>query len=428
MQFTWKAVPGAQCYKVYYKGQTAKTWKTLKKDVTETSFHHVSSKTFPLTTGKKYVYTVRAVYGSMLSSCNKTGKVVTPKVAAATLGTVTSAAYNKLKITWSAVEGATGYAIYRRSGSAWQKIAVTSATSYIHTSSSQFPVYPGETYTYTVRSYRKMGKSTYSWGNYNKTGIQGKAVPNKPALVSAVYQDPGKITITWKKAAGATHYMIFWKNSKGQWAQIAKVSADNLSYTHVSSDKFPIEKGKTYIYTVRSYTTTGNTRGLYDKKGKTVEAVNPTEEVDKKLKEVTTKILSQITNSSMTKAQKLRACWNFVTSGANFSYWPKYPNTSQVGWQRTTALDMLTTRRGNCYSFACGFAALAKEIGYSPSVVCGRVSGSRDGSSDGMTRHSWVVIGGTYYDPEAHYAGWYKNVYGSGSYDVNHTIQSVVSF
>ena len=46
-----------------------------------------------------------------------------------------------------------------------------------------------------------------------------------------------------------------------------------------------------------------------------------------------------------------------------FHYALKYPNLSKKGWQRATALNMLSTKSGNCYSFACGFAALTKEIG-----------------------------------------------------------------
>lgn len=50
--------------------------------------------------------------------------------------------------------------------------------------------------------------------------------------------------------------------------------------------------------------------------------------------------------------------------------------------------------------YACAFAALAREIGYDPYVVCGRVPGTRDGAGDGFTRHSWVIINGLHYDPE----------------------------
>lgn len=138
-------------------------------------------------------------------------------------------------------------------------------------------------------------------------------------------------------------------------------------------------------------------------------------------------IVDSITNSRMSQSQKLRACWSYV-AGGRFYYAMKYPNLNASGWQRATAYNMFTTRGGNCYSFACAFAALAAEVGYEPYVVCGRVSGSRDGAGDGLTRHAWVRINGLNYDPEAQYAGWMRGIYGSGGYPVRHTIQRIVKY
>ena len=89
---------------------------------------------------------------------------------------------------------------------------------------------------------------------------------------------------------------------------------------------------------------------------------------------------------------------------------------------------MLSTRSGNCYSFACAFAAMAHTVGYHPTVVCGRVSGRRDHARDGLTRHAWVKISGRHYDPEGQFAGWYRGCYGSGWYRIRHTIQRYVKY
>ncbi|MDO5422242.1 MAG: transglutaminase domain-containing protein [Eubacteriales bacterium] len=144
------------------------------------------------------------------------------------------------------------------------------------------------------------------------------------------------------------------------------------------------------------------------------------------LKRKTMEIVSSITNDQMTQSQKLYACWNYIV-GRHY-YAPKYPNLSQAGWQKATALNMLTTGSGNCYGFACAFAALAAEVGYRPYVVCGRVSGSTDGAADGLTRHAWVMIGGCYYDPEGQYDTWLPGIYGAGGYPVQHVVQSITDF
>ncbi len=75
-----------------------------------------------------------------------------------------------------------------------------------------------------------------------------------------------------------------------------------------------------------------------------------------------------------------------------------------------------------------GRTLIKRDVGYNPYVVLGRVSGTRDGAADGLTSHGWVIIDGCYYDPEAQFAGWYKGVYGSGSYDINLQIKSIVRF
>lgn len=137
--------------------------------------------------------------------------------------------------------------------------------------------------------------------------------------------------------------------------------------------------------------------------------------------------VNAITDESMTKGQKLHACWSYVVGG-KFRYAVKYPDLNEPGWQRQTACHMLSAGSGNCYGFACAFAALAEEIGYQPYIVCGRVRGSRDQAADGYTRHAWVRIHGLYYDPEAQFAGWRKGIYGWKSYPVSHTVQKILAF
>ncbi len=150
-------------------------------------------------------------------------------------------------------------------------------------------------------------------------------------------------------------------------------------------------------------------------------------DVNTRLKIKAMETFASITKKNMTKSQKLAACWSYVTDGT-FRYAAKYPDLNADGWQREAAYDMLSSHTGNCYSFACAFAALAEEAGCQPYIVCGRVRGSRDRMADGYTRHAWVRINGKYYDPEAHYAGWRRGIYGNSIYPVSHTIQKLVAY
>lgn len=127
------------------------------------------------------------------------------------------------------------------------------------------------------------------------------------------------------------------------------------------------------------------------------------------------KILDSITTSSMSMSQKLRAAYNYMCS-KRFSYVTWRPFAVYDGWEYDYALEIYNKHGGNCYNFACGFAVLAKVIGYRPYVIRGRIPGRRDGANDGLTRHAFVSIEGLYYDPEAQFAGWAPGIYASSGY------------
>ncbi len=137
--------------------------------------------------------------------------------------------------------------------------------------------------------------------------------------------------------------------------------------------------------------------------------------------------LEKVINKKMSKSDSLYACWRYITGG-RFHYASKYPDLNFSNWSKKTAYNMFSTYSGNCYSYACAFAALASELGYRPYIVCGRVHGSRDRAPDGYTRHAWVKINGLHYDPEAQYAGWLRGVYARSSYPAAHKIQKIVVY
>lgn len=188
---------------------------------------------------------------------------------AAKITRISSVGINKLKITWDKVEGATGYEISYLKGKTWKVIGKTTGTTYTHTGNTTYPVKTGVTCYFRVRAICTVNSKT-TYGTYSaKAG--GKAVAAKPVLVSVKAKAYNKVTITWKKAAGATHYLIYRKNGT-KWERVATLEGANItSYTHTSSKAYPVNPGTSYVYTVRSYTNTGNTYGLYDKNGKSVK-------------------------------------------------------------------------------------------------------------------------------------------------------------
>ncbi len=259
------------------------------------------------------------------------------------------------------------------------------------------------------------------------------------------YQNGKKVTRCWKKLNNNRRYYFGWngvayRGSRevdgkryifNQWAQVAEpkgnlavVTVDGVKYIADKSGAprkgFQIFASNLWYADAKGKVLVSDTvDGIkFGKDGKAIAGTN------RSLKIRCMQIVSQITNSSMSQSTKLRACWNYVVGG-HIHYAGIYPNLGQAGWQRSLALTALTQGAGNCYGFACAFAALAKEVGYSPYVIYGRCPGSRDGAADGYTRHSWTRINGLNYDPEAQYAGWAPGIYGT-SYAAGYVIGSVL--
>ena len=174
--------------------------------------------------------------------------------------------YNKINIKWRKTSGATNYIVYYKKAGAskWTKIKTLDNTksSYVHTSSKKYPIITGQKYQYTVKAYNSQTKKS---GNYNKTWLTARTIPQTAKLVSAKVKN-GTVDITWKKAGGADKYFLLYKVQTDEfttnWTKLATLNADTTSYTV----KYPF-KNATNIYTVRSYNSASKVYGKYDNNG-----------------------------------------------------------------------------------------------------------------------------------------------------------------
>ncbi len=158
VKIDWKAVAGAEKYRVYVKGGQFKKWTNVG-DTTETSLVHLQPAS-----GVKYTYTVACMNADSterISSFDSKGLsinyIASPVI---TSGEVNS---DGIKLTWDKVEGAQKYRVFVKSGSKWKKLKDTTALSFTHKNLTE-----GNSYTYTVRCISSTGKSYTS--AYNKDG------------------------------------------------------------------------------------------------------------------------------------------------------------------------------------------------------------------------------------------------------------------
>ena len=183
-----------------------------------------------------------------------------------TLVSVKQPAANQVTVTWKKTADATHYRIYYKSGGSWIGIANVNAqqNSFTHKSSKAYPLTAGKNYTYTVRAYNTGSRK---FGAYDKKGITIKLPPAQVKL-NSVKNSGRTVTVSWAKTTGATHYCVYYKPKSGSWVRIATLSGNTtVSYQHITSDKYPLKAGTTYLYTVRAYNSQQKVYGPYDRTG-----------------------------------------------------------------------------------------------------------------------------------------------------------------
>ncbi len=97
------------------------------------------------------------------------------------------------------------------------------------------------------------------------------------------------------------------------------------------------------------------------------------------------KLVEAATKPTMTKAQKLRACFNYLIKNYKYKGSPKFNKTSN--WAVDNAASLFTKKHGACYEFGAAFAFIANAVGYQNCYAV---------SSGG---HGWAEVNGKVYDP-----------------------------
>lgn len=161
---------------------------------------------------------------------------------------ITSTAYNKLKISWSQVDGADGYTVYRLDEStgkfaALKTISDGATLSYINS------VTCGVTYTYRVAAYTlENDKKVYQAQTEAVSAKASLAAPNFQSANIAAYN---KIRLIWDKVNGSEGYVIYRSDSEdGKYSVLKTVTqASATNYVNV------VKESKEYYYKVRAFVT-----------------------------------------------------------------------------------------------------------------------------------------------------------------------------
>lgn len=252
-KISWTPFATATKYNVYRRCAGDKYWTYITTlGANATSYTDTAAKS-----GNYYAYTVKCSDGKYVSLYNKNGLYIkylaTPNITVVGAGAAGSA-----KIQWPAVNGASGYYIYRKGGSLsdynWKLIANVKngkATYYIDKTATS----SDWNYTYTVKAYS---------GNHlsarNMAGIDFDYIPAPTLKRASSYY--GGMQIEWTcDNPNVKHYNVYRKNGS-TWKYLGSTKEKTfLDKTAVSNN--------TYTYTVKAYSDTN--AGAYNATGITAK-------------------------------------------------------------------------------------------------------------------------------------------------------------
>ncbi len=191
-KISWSKVDSAVKYQVY-RSTDGKTYTSLIV-TTKTSVTNTSAKI-----GTTYYYKAVAIRTDGIRSDYSNVESIKCRPAAPT---VTISRYNgKAKLSWSAIDSADKYYIYRSTdGKSYDYIAKTTKLSYNDTKSAS-----GTKYYYRVRAVAVINDT-----DVESAGSTAKSIKTRLAAPTVTITTvDGKPSLSWNKVTGATGYYIF---------------------------------------------------------------------------------------------------------------------------------------------------------------------------------------------------------------------------
>lgn len=230
LTLSWEKVTGADGYAVYYR--SGNSWKHYKNLVA----NQITIKN--LKVGTRYTFAIRSIVkvagNKLVGSPNyityatSTLPVATSKIASAKNDVA-------IKIAWTKVTGADGYAIYHKTAKGWQHLANTTALTVTFKN-----LKPYTDYTFAVRTLIKTANKLVA-GSYRTITVKTNlGVP----VVSATQKQSGTVNLTWSAGIGSSHYQVFYKVNNGDWVLAG-------TYNKVTTVPFKAAKGLKVSFAVR---------------------------------------------------------------------------------------------------------------------------------------------------------------------------------
>ncbi len=231
VDLSWSSVSGAANYAVYYtangKWYNAGTTTALKMTVSG------------LTGGTRYGFAVKAYLNGAWTSVSSSDIVYATPTAAVEKPKITKAEGQdgQVALNWTAVNGATNYAVYYTVGGKWYNAGTRTATGmYVRNLSN------GTTYGFAVKAYVNGTWSSVSTSDIvYATPVSAAA---KPVITKAQGQN-GQVALNWTSVSGATNYAVY-TYLNGTWSLAGYRTATGMYVRNLTN-------GTTYGFAVKAY-------------------------------------------------------------------------------------------------------------------------------------------------------------------------------
>ena len=227
---SWKKVDGAVKYRILRKLPGEEDFTVISE---QTALSYLDTAV-PIDT--LCIYQVQTLGKTASLHGNPTKEIeIASAISRPALTATVDSISGKPTFSWTPVEGAVKYELYRstKSGKSYTLLATVEGTSYVDAS-----VAAGKTYYYKLVALGQVGKSAET--PYVK--LTGKCA--LPEIVVSVNESSGKPVITWEKISGAKKYTVYRATSEtGKYKKLGTTT--KLSYTNSKASV-----GTTYYYKV----------------------------------------------------------------------------------------------------------------------------------------------------------------------------------
>ncbi len=209
-------------------------------------------------------YVIVTFKGDYEGTCRGFFKIYLPPTTTTTVENVS----NGIKLTWSPVEGAAGYVIYRRAWSSttdgwttFERWNNTTGTTYIDGADDSHKVYAGTRYQYGVKAYfaRRVDPVTGATigGNVGDNFNLGEVGPLKTTVrittrvLNSVTAGSRQMTVKWTPSRNFTGYQIKYATDANFTKNVKAIKITDWS----TAEKIitGLTRGTTYYVTIRSY-------------------------------------------------------------------------------------------------------------------------------------------------------------------------------